>query len=258
MSEISGTMSNSLWQRFFNRADVNADGAVSEQELQSISEGSHAQEKAASIFAALDVDGDGQVSQNELPQSPIDTKMLRPLLNAQEFYALSDEEQAADEKAVVQTLFDRADMDGDGVLSQEEWDADKTLHIAAFLERGMDFNDPIFSVREGADPDHLTPDDFGVARFITGLKAIKPEEMPAELRERFESVKLQTAEMEADMVEKYGVDWHTKLTGLVKEDPIVKLQEQVQQAAMTSAMMSRLFAQLTASVLSPDPVDFTA
>lgn len=256
MTAISGTMAQNLWQRAFSKADVNADGALNQEEFLVVAPDG---EEAAAVFVTLDTDGDGQLKLDELPQDSSLLPQAYMGIDVYDFIALSSEEKAAEDKAAVAYLFDDADIDGNGELSHQEWDAYTTMNMAAFVDHGASALDQRPMLIKRVDSDNMKPEDFGVARPLTGLEPIKMEDMPPEFQARYEAMQERFAKMETYMTEQHGTDWR-EIHSPAREEPVLTLPERVQQAPMTSALMSRLFTQLVTSATqeSLKSLDLTA
>jgi len=246
MSTVSGipSVTQQIWQRFFDRADANGDGGLAVDELQAVAGKNQTPDQVTAMMAKLDADGDGQVARSEMPSDPLSTQMLQPLLNAQEYAQASADERAADNKAVVDSIFARADVDGDGRLSAEEWDAEKNLRSIAHID-GEGATDYAFILRPGADDNDLGQDDFLVARRLDSFTPtpLKIEDMRQDMRERIE------ASIAAAQESRPGIPSPAERRAA--------WEQEVRQTPLTEALLARLSNQLS-DFAATTGVDFSA
>jgi len=250
----SPLLTSQMYQKMFAQVDANADGAVSRDELGAIktkTPGSGQTAPAiADVFAALDRNGDGGLQSGEFtPDALFDNTTLGTMLSAQEYRDADAKTRATADRAAVESLFERADLDGDGLLNQAEMDAEKALRRAETLDTGK-LPEVAYLMRVNSDG-KLSPDDIMVGRMVSmsGLKAV---EMPSELRASFERIKEIAAQgSDRDVKPTRGVD-HLR----------AEVQAELDTKPLSTAMISRLFARLSADALGRElqnpPVDQSA
>ena len=168
-SIVSSSQTQQLYQRLFDRLDTDKSQGLSIAELQAA--GGEKQDYA-SAFKALDADTDGKISRAEMTGSSIAlsndtlsalietqaTTTPRTALSANKgTLGLLDGVRSEQETQDINTLFARADVDGDGKLSDTEWDAEKALRRSSTLD-SKTISGPIF-VAVDADGDGLTSTD---------------------------------------------------------------------------------------------------
>ena len=190
MSTISASASfpaaQDLWGRFLGGVDRNKDGTISAEELAALS----STDKAEKIVTQHDAIGDGQLSSDELPKGAFSPQMLGSLLDAQEYRDATPEARAADDTRAIEAMFARADVDGDGVLSEAEWDAERTLNMSSWVDtrqmpdiafiartRSMDGLSTVAVPGEEEAPAGLRPEDFIVGRRVA-LELVAAEDLP--------------------------------------------------------------------------------
>jgi uncharacterized protein YbjT (DUF2867 family) len=231
MSTIGATAAQDVWRNFFSRVDTNADGAMSAAELSALS----SSQKAGDLIKSMDTNGDGQLQFAELPQTPLNRQMMGPLLSAQEYRDATPAARAADNKTVISDLFARADVDGDGTLSQAEWDAERAINMASWLDTG-ESPPAVFIVRQNAEQGALKPEDFVVGRAMKLDSSLKVEDMPEDLREQMEKIKARMDELAPEVT--------VKTTEQVRAEAAAK----VQTTPMSSAFMTRLIMSLSEGI----------
>lgn len=175
-SIASGGLTQQLYQRLFDRLDTDASQGVSLDELKAA--GGKA-ETHTSVFKALDADTDGKISRAEMTGSSValanetlsalvETQSSPPptgLAASKATLGLLDGARSEQETQDINTLFARADVDGDGKLSDVEWEAEKVLRRASNLDSG-EVTGPAF-IAVDADGDGLTSaDEIRAARPI--------------------------------------------------------------------------------------------
>lgn len=155
MTAVSGagsTLSQQLYQKLFDRLNVDADEAVSLQEM-TVAVGDRNQ--VSKVFETLDADRDGRISKAEMtPSDAFGAQTLAALIGAQTGpKAPSDEEYLAD-------WFAKTDTDGDGLVSKDERHAAADLRRAAAYDAGYMATRSVM-VRSGASNEEpLTVDQF--------------------------------------------------------------------------------------------------
>lgn len=155
MTTVSGagaTLSQQLYQKLFDRLNVDADEAVSLQEM-TVAVGD--QTKASKVFETLDGDRDGRISKAEMtPSDAFGAETLAALIGAQTGSEKpSDEEYLAD-------WFAKTDTNGDGLVSKDERHAAADLRRAGAYDAGY-MPARAVMVRPGASIEEpLTVDQF--------------------------------------------------------------------------------------------------
>lgn len=168
-----GALTQQLHQKLFDRLDVDSSQGLGLDELKA-ADGKRSASDFARIFEGLDGDADGKISRAEMSAAP----------------ALSFN---TDPNTAVTDLFARADVDGDGRLSIEERDAERTLRRAQGLDAGQQ-TVPVFLIRD-ADEDGLIAPDEVVAAGTAGLRTLRAtvaEKVPVAVQERWQTVRAQT------------------------------------------------------------------
>lgn len=176
-SIASGGLTQQLYQRLFDHLDVDKSDGLSLDELKTAGPDS---QDYASTFKALDADTDGKISRAEMTGSsvPLSNDTLSALVEAQAASGsptalkaskatlpLLDGARSEQETQDIAALFARADVDGDGKLSDSEWEAEKALRRASNLDAGA-ISGPVF-IAVDADSDGSTGvDEVRAARPI--------------------------------------------------------------------------------------------
>jgi Ca2+-binding EF-hand superfamily protein len=168
-SITSGGLTQQLYQRVFDHLDVDKSDGLSLEELKAV--GGESQDHA-SAFKTLDADTDGKISRAEMTGSSValSNDTLSALVDAQKEPAertalaankgtlgLLDGARSEQETQDISDLFARADVDGDGKLSDAEWAAEKALRRSSNLDAGT-ISGPVFMAVD-ADGDGLTSTD---------------------------------------------------------------------------------------------------
>jgi len=183
----TGTLNQQLYTRLFDRLNTNGDDALSLDEIGADNAGSV--EDSDKIFKALDADSDGRVIRSEMtPSSSFGAETLASLITAQ-----SDTDPAESDTAALTALFARADLDGDGALSEDEMNAEGALRRAAAVDAGY-MAGPIFVPNDKNRDGLLTQDEIGVAQQIKTLalpdSAIRFfDELPQEQQQQLQSAR---------------------------------------------------------------------
>lgn len=250
----SPLLTSQMYQKMFAQVDANADGTVSRDELGAIKTKTPASGQTApaiaDVFAALDRNSDGGLQSGEFtPDKLFANTTLGTMLSAQEYRDADAEARATADRAAVEALFERADLDGDGLLNQDEMDAEKALRRAETLDTGK-LPEVAYLMRVDSDG-KLTPDDVMVGRMLSmsGLKAV---EMPPDLLARLDRIKEIAARGSGEDVK--------PTRGL--DDLRAEVQAELDTKPLSTAMISRLFARLSADAfgreLQTSPVDQSA
>lgn len=145
-SIASGGLTQQLYQRLFDHLDVDASQGVSFDELKAAGADNR---DYASAFKALDADTDGKISRAEMTGSSValSSETLSTLVAAQAetttptalsaskaTLSILDGVRSEEETQDINALFARADVNGDGKLSDAEWNAEKVLRRASNLD----------------------------------------------------------------------------------------------------------------------------
>lgn len=168
-SITSGGLTQQLYQRVFDHLDVDKSDGLSLDELKAA--GGQKQDYA-SAFQTLDADTDGKISRAEMTGSsaPLSNETLSALVDTQKeptprtalaaskaTLSILDGARSEQETQDIDALFARADVDGDGKLSDAEWEAEKTLRRSSNLDSGTISGAMFIAV--DADGDGLTGTD---------------------------------------------------------------------------------------------------
>jgi Ca2+-binding EF-hand superfamily protein len=168
-SVTSASLTQQLYQRMFNHLDADKSDGLSIDELKAA--GGEKLDYAAA-FKTLDADTDGKISRAEMIGSSValSNDTLSALVEAQVTttprtalgankgtLGLLDGARSERETQDINALFARADVDGDGKLSDAEWNAEKALRRSSNLDSGT-ISGPMF-IAVDADGDGLTSMD---------------------------------------------------------------------------------------------------
>lgn len=238
-------ITSQIWQRVVRQGDTNGDNSLSKDEFEALRASFRDSADLDQIIHSFDANGDGSLSSSELPSSPLDVDMLGPMLDWQEYRKADAETRAEDDKQIVASLFERADVDRDGFLSDDEMKAEATLWRTRWLEGETTDAGPVFMIRRDADPNHLSPEDFSVGRLIPHdqLKVIPPENIPPDIREA-----LQKAAEEW----KNSPDYQKPLT---KEEHRQNAITGVLSTPLNATYISRLLSRLSAAIAKSYPTN---
>ena len=244
--DTSALSAQAVWTRFIAQADTNGDGDLDKDELAAIDPKSNFED----IMKARDADGDGVLSTEELPKGAFSPMLFEQLLNAQEYRDATPEARAEDNAKAVAQLFARADIDGDGALSRDEWDAERAFNMSCYADGG-EAGDVSFLVsrqawdrqsaagEDGEQVAGLRPEDIMVGRRMA-LTPVAGDELPDGWAERIEKL------IEASHNEQMG-----QQPQMAERDPEAmraELKARVDEIPMSSAFMTRLLMSLSESV----------
>lgn len=245
MSSAEGSpgITSQVWQRVLRQGDTNADKSLGKDEIAALRASFKDNLDIDQIVRSLDTDGDQSLSSSELPSSPLDVDMLGAMLDWQEYAKADAAARDEDNKRIIASLFERADVDGDGFLSTDEMEAEKTLRRTRWLEGKSTGADPVFMINVDADRDRLSPEDFVVLRGIPfdHLKITPSENIPAEVREAMQKA--------AEEI-RNSPDYQRPLTEAEQRQQAV---DSVLNTPLTATYIARLLAQLSATVAKTDP-----
>lgn len=260
--DTSALSARNVWQRFIASADTDGNGSLSEDELAALSPDT-ASEKIAQIVSQRDANGDGVLSADELPKGAFSTMAFEHLLNAQEYRDATSVERREDDARAIADLFARADVDGNGVLSDDEWSAERALSMSAWADSGdmpeialiarttslSNVTNPSgltkidIPTENGADesaepaPEGLRPEDFMVGRLLSA--SLNPTtEIPQEIADRLAELKRADGLPMDDQPSAPILDPET-----VRQDVMAR----VENTPMSSAFMVRLLMSLEAT-----------
>jgi len=250
MTSISSSAltSQSVWNRFIAGADRDGDGSISGEELAALAP----EDKGKKAMTRYDANGDGLLSRDELPEGAFSPTMYSQLLTAQEYRDADPETRRADDAEAIADMFARADVDGDGVLSAEEWDAERTLNMSRFIDGG-ELPDIVIIARprsenglttvgtSGGDgtepaPRGLRPEDFLVGRKVD-LEAVPIEDLPEDWAEQMAEIKRLTEQAPEDEPPQMAV--------LDPETMRADMIARIEAMPMSATFMTRLIMSLS-------------
>lgn len=175
-SIASGSLTQQLYQRLFDRLDTDTSQGVSLDELKAAGGKT---DTHASAFKALDTDTNGKISRAEMTGSSValanetlsalvETQASPPptaLAASKATLSLLDGARSEQETQDINALFARADVDGDGKLSDVEWEAEKVLRRASNLDSGAT-SGPVFIAVDGNGDGLTSANEIRAARPI--------------------------------------------------------------------------------------------
>ncbi|MHA6299157.1 EF-hand domain-containing protein [Devosia sp. CAU 1758] len=244
----SGPFGPDLLARLFQRADADRNNVVSAEEIAGLLPGSADPDVARGVVSRHDQDNDDQLSLAEFSVVTMAPATMASLLSVQEYKAASRDERMADDRAAVDALFERADLDGDGLLSREEFDAERALQFAQALDEG-DIPQHGFAALPGAAEDgYFSRDEVMIGRrMIDVLDPIDLDDpdLDPTVRERVEAVRRLTPIKDgaAEPPPAPPPDIETVLGGVVRS------------AELTDALMARLIRQLELGAVRSDAAE---
>ncbi len=180
--DTSALSARSVWNRFIAAADVDKDGDLSSEELQALVP----KDKVERVIARNDENGDGKLSADETPKGAFNGQLMAVLLGAQAYRDASPEQRATDDMKAIDAFMARADVDGDGLVSKDELDADRAINMAAFLDTG-ELPETIVMALGGSDDTPRSPEDFIVGR-AAKLEPVPASELPEDWQVKFRTV----------------------------------------------------------------------
>lgn len=246
----SPLLTSQMYQKMFAQVDTNADGSVSLDELVAMNAKSteDEKEKTDDVLQSLDKNGDGKLQANEfVPDKLFDNQTLGTMLTAQEYRDADPEAREAANRAAIDALFARADINGDGLLDQGEMDADKALRRAESLDTGK--LPDIAYLTKVTDDGKLSRDDIVVGRMMQ-IDVSKAIDLSQDQSERFAHIKEAMAQYKAEQ----GTQPSRTLDDLRAE-----VQTELDTKPLSTELISRLFARLSQEALSrAAPFDQTA
>lgn len=272
-SIAGGGLTQQLYQRLFDHLDVDASQGVSLDELKAA--GAENQDYA-SAFKALDADTDGKISRAEMTGSSValSNETLSALVDTQKepprtalsaskaTLGILDGARSEQETQDIDALFARADVDGDGKLSDAEWDAERALRRSSNLDSGTISGAMFIAV--DADGDGLTG--------TNEVRAARPLPLPLPLRAVAPGAPVATVEIDPSITgdtarapggatpqsaEQIQADWAERTSGgegtykiLDRELAAYRSAAQIDfgSLTMTDALSTRLINQILAGL----------
>lgn len=236
----TSSITRQIWQRLVTQGDRNADNRLDKAELDAVQADTKTKTDMAAIISAYDTDGDGGLTADELPSAPLGTMTFGALLDYQTYCASDVAGRAADDARIVDAMFARADVDGDGVLSKSEWDAEKAMRQTRWLMGEAQDDDPVFIVRMGANEEALRREDIAGGRAMRlKVTPIPWDQLPADVREEIEAHRKALAEYRKT---------HPAPTPLTPEERRQQVTAKLLSTPLDTSYMTRLLAQLSASI----------
>ena len=263
MSGVSGvgsTLTQQLYQKLFDRLNLNGDDAVSLEEMSGLGAG---KTDVSRVFSTLDADSDGRLTKAEMtPSDVFGAETLDALIQAQVGEnALSDEEYLAD-------WFARTDTDGDGLVSKDERQAAGDLRRAAAYDTGYASTRGLVTRAFSDDTHGMTIEDFRVVTLNPvnmPLQAIhSAESLPPDIRARLERIRelggqasplltpetaeqrqARTEQMEADRIERdSGPEGAYRLLSRQIDDLRNGEAARIASGPLSDAMAAQMFQQI--------------
>tara|TARA_R110002020_G_scaffold127988_2_gene286976 strand:+ start:294 stop:1226 length:933 start_codon:yes stop_codon:yes gene_type:complete len=241
---IGGTYRAGLMQRLFGKADQDQNQLVNATELAGVMSGDDTAKRAAAIIAANDADGDGQLTVGELSTGKFAPETLAGLLSIQEYAEADRANRQADDQNAVDEFFAHADVDGDGKLSKDEFDAERTLRMAQSLDAGEAAPQHMFvALRGAADDGVITRDELMVGRRLADVaKAVwlNDPDLDPEFAARLKALQPQMAEPGT------GAEppAQSETPAPPAADTTTVLGDAVRSAELTQTLIARLIRQL--------------
>ena len=247
---IGGGLRAGLLQRLFDKVDQDKNQSIVASELAGVMSGDDTATRAAAIVARNDTDGDGQLTAAELSAGKLAPETLAGLLSAQEYAAADRKDRQADDRKAVDDFFAHADSDGDGNLSRDEFDAERTLRMAQSLDAGETAPQHMFvALRSATDGDVITKNEIAVARRLSDVvKPISPDDpdLDPEIAARLAALPHPLPPTEGATPAPAPVDTATAMGDAVRG------------AALTQTLIARLIRQLEMAVPAAPTADMTA
>lgn len=159
-----------MLERLFGRADADKNGTLDASELAGLMGGNQKPDRAAALIARHDQDDDQLLSLAEVTGARLAPDTMSDLLTVQEYAAASRLDRRADDQKAVDAFFAQADLDGNGALSREEYDAGRMLGMAEGLDTGAETPQHMFVVsREALADSTVGRDEIMVARRLVDV-----------------------------------------------------------------------------------------
>lgn len=245
---IGAGFRSGLLERLFAKADLDQSKSVSAEELAGLISGDDAPARASAMIADHDTDGDNHLSLAELTGSKLAPETLSSLLSEQEYAAADRAGRVTDDRKAADEFFASADIDGDGALSRDEYDAERTLRMAASLDAEETAPQHMFAVmRSAIDDGKITRDEIMVGRRL--IDVAKP-------------LSLDDPDLDPEVVEMLkNLPPMPKETGTpetAQPEPATVLGNAVRTAELTQALITRLIRQLELAQPAAPATDITA
>jgi len=241
---IGGTFRTGLLQRLFAKADQDQNHTVNATELAGIMSGDDTAKRAAAIVANRDLDGDGQLTMAELSTGSFAPETMAGLLKIQEYAEAGRADRQIDDSKAADEFFAHADIDGDGKLSKDEFDAERTLRMAQSLDAGETAPQHMFMVsRSAADDGVITRDELMVGRRLADVaKAVwlNDPDLDPELAAQLKALQPPLAEPGASA----EPPAETETPAPPAADTTTALGKAVRNAELTQTLIARLIQQL--------------
>lgn len=248
IGSVGGGFRAGLLERLFARADRDQNQSIAVDELAGLLSGGDAPTRAQTILSNNDMDGDNQLSLAELTGSNLAPETLSGLLSVQEYAAADRAGRAADDGKAVDEFFASADVDGDGQLSKDEFDAERTLRMAQSLDAGESVPQHLFgTLRDAMADDRITRDEIMVGRRLVDVAkpvSLDDPNLDPDLVERLK--KLQPPPAGAETPQPPPVDTATVLGNTVRS------------AELTQTLITRLIRQLELALPATPTRDLAA
>ncbi|QYO78531.1 hypothetical protein [Devosia salina] len=256
----NGSLRLELVERLFQRADLDRNQALSVEEMAAFVPREVAGD-AQSIVSGHDEDGDGQLSAAKFAGGILAAQTLQELMSVQEYRDAGRSERQADDLKAVNALFARADVDGDGLLSEEELAADRAIQFAQALDEGADVPQHMFAVRrDGAGDGQYGRDDIMVGRRLTDIADAVRLDDRAVLVTQFVSEQPATPAADPMPVSPETKDVAEAEPADAQEPPAIAdvLREHVRMAEMSDVLIARLIQMLGAADRGTPEIDHQA
>ncbi len=249
IGSVGGGFRAGLLERLFARADSDQNQSVGVDELAGVLSGDDAATRARSIVSAHDADGNDQLTLAELTTAGnLAPETLSGLLSAQEYAAADRAGRAADDRKAVDEFFASADIDGNGQLSKDEFDAERALRMAQSLDSGEPAPQHMFAVLPGSIDDKLiTPDELMVSRRLIDMAkpiSLDDPNLDPELAERLKALVPPQGEPETSQPPQPALS--------------TVMGNGVRSAELTQALITRLIRQLELAHPATPTQDLTA
>lgn len=246
VGSVGGGFRAGLLERLFTKADSDKSQTVGADELAGLLSGEDASTKASAILASRDLDGDNQLTLAELTGGTLAPETFASLLSAQEYVDADGGARQADNRKALDDFFDRADLDGDGKLSRDEFDAERTLRMAQSLDTDDAVPQHLFAVMPQAlDDDVISRDELMLGRRLVDMaKAVSLDDLALDpkLVERLKALHPQGGS-------------ETPPPSL---DPVAAMGDAVREADLTHTLIARLIQQLERTIAAPPTQDLLA
>ncbi|MGB3339088.1 MAG: EF-hand domain-containing protein [Devosia sp.] len=207
---------------------------IGAEELAGMLSGEDAPARASAILSKHDLDGDDKLTLAELTHGNLAPETLASLLSRQEYATADRAGRLADDRNAVDDFFARADIDGDGQLSKDEFDAERLLRMAQSLDAGEYAPQHMFGILPGAmEDDVIARGEIPIGRRLVDVAT---------------PVKLDEANMDPKLVERLKnlrhLSGEAETPGPPRPDTPTALGNAVRSAELTQTLIARLIQQL--------------